>query len=193
MKGVIYIAGGFCNPCRGKCGQDGVKHDNDPHFWDDPPTWGICRNDLRRKTEAGDYVFFVLPKRSHLPQMVFGYLKVAEKITHLEAYHRPDLREKRMGKKDPNGNIIVDQHGGYSRFDGGAHERIFDKVKQHYVIGCVSSSRLLPEAEIRSLAPAFLRVLKNVTGRSGQRPIDVISRKGLWLSEPQAHRLLAWL
>jgi hypothetical protein len=38
--------------------------DNDPHFWEPPPTWGICRTDSRRVVKVGDYIFFVLPKAS---------------------------------------------------------------------------------------------------------------------------------
>ena len=67
--------------------------------------------------------------------MIFGFLKIAEKISHIEAFPRADLRSKRMGNKMPNGNIIVDATGGYNRFDGGAHKHMFDKIKRHYVVG----------------------------------------------------------
>src|SRR5688500_3981471 len=125
MKGLIYIAGSFETVSRSKCGGGRAWIDNDPHFWTNPPTWGICRNDLRRKADIGDYVFFVLPRKARHPQMVFGYLRVAEKITHREAFDRAALATKRMGNKNPNGNILVNRHGRYNRFDRGAHERIF--------------------------------------------------------------------
>jgi hypothetical protein len=67
--------------------------------------------------------------------MIFGFLKVVEKISHIEAFPRPDLRSKRMGNKTPNGNIIVDAGGRYNRFDGGAHKQKFEKIKRHYVVG----------------------------------------------------------
>jgi hypothetical protein len=48
--------------------------------------------------------------------MIFGFLKVAEKISHVEAFSRADLRSKRMGNKTPNGNILVEANGRYSRY-----------------------------------------------------------------------------
>lgn len=135
MKGYIYIASAFETVNRSVCGQKGSWVDNDPHFWTSPPTWGICRNDLRAGADVGDFVFFVLPRRGRHPQMIFGFLKVVEKISHIEAFPRPDLRSKRMGNKTPNGNIIVDAGGRYNRFDGGAHKQKFEKIKRHYVVG----------------------------------------------------------
>lgn len=193
MKGFIYIASAFHTVNRSKCGRGGASIDNDPHFWTQPPTWGICRNDLRRYAVAGDYIFFVLPRHGRHPQMIFGYMRVEEKITHLAAYHRPELASKRMGNKDPNGNILVDARGNYNRFDGGVHKRKFDKIKGEYIIGDVSDSRMLNDRAIRSLAPRFLRTLGSVLGIRGGRPIDIISRRGRELNGRQAHRLLSWL
>ena len=88
MKGYIYIASAFETVNRSVCGQKRSWVDNDPHFWTLPPTWGICRNDLRAGAEIGDVIFFVLPRRGRHPQMIFGFLKVAEKIytsKHLES------------------------------------------------------------------------------------------------------------
>ena|ERR1035438_4093402 len=110
-KGYIYIASAFETVNRSVCGQKRSWVDNDPHFWTSPPTWGICRNDLRTGAEIGDVIFFVLPRRGRHPQMIFGFLKVAKKISHLEAFARPELRSKRMGNKMPNGNIT--QHLAY--------------------------------------------------------------------------------
>ncbi len=191
MKGLIYIAGavktlGASTEYRGWL-------PNDPHFWTNPPTWGICRNDLRRKTDVGDYVFFVLGKGAELPQMIFGYMRVAEKISHTEAYHRADLVDKRMGNKNPNGNIIIDDCGAYNRFDAGVHRDIFDKIKREYVVGDSSCSRFHSPHEIKMLAPEFPEHVRNIFGRGGDRPIDIISRYGTELTEPQVTELLKWL
>jgi hypothetical protein len=72
VKGLLYIAGAVktIKPAR----DNSEWLPNDPHFWSNPPTWGICRNDLRRKTDVGDYVFFVLGKGKFLPQMVFDMM-----------------------------------------------------------------------------------------------------------------------
>jgi hypothetical protein len=193
VKGYIYIASAFETVNRSACGQKGSWVDNDPHFWTSPPTWGICRNDLRAGAEIGDFVFYVLPRRGRHPQMIFSFLKIKDKISHVEAFARPDLRSKRMGNKMPNGNIIVDADGGYSRFDGGVHKEMFERIKRHYVVGSDTESRLLTSEEIRRFAPEFLRTLTSVLGAEGKRPIDIISRKGRILTARQVKSLLAWL
>ena len=193
MKGFIYIAASFLTVNRSKCGQGGAWIDNDPHFWTQPPTWGICRNDLRRRANVGDYIFYVLPKRGRHPQTIFAYLKIREKITHIAAFNRQDLRSKRMGNKNPNGNIIVDKYCRYNRYDAGAHKRIFHKIKDEYVIGDKSKTKMLSDRNIRSLAPDFISTLSSIIGIAGDRPIDIISRKGRELSDDQVNKLLLWL
>jgi hypothetical protein len=193
VKGYIYIASAFETVNRSGCGQKGSWVDNDPHFWTSPPSWGICRDDLRAGADVGDFVFFVLPRRGRHPQMIFGFLKVVEKISHIEAFPRLDLRSKRMGNKMPNGNIIVDGSGGYNRFDGGAHKHKFEQIKRHYVVGSETESRMLTSEEIRRFAPKFLRTLSSVLGVQGDRAIDIISRKGRVLTARQVKSLLAWL
>src|SRR6266516_1867300 len=158
----MYIAGAFETVNRSKCGRGKAWIDNDPHFWTSPPTWGICRSDLRRKVNLGDYVFFVLPKHARHPQMIFGYIRVIEKINHVTAFSRANLVTKRMGKKDPNGNIIVNSRGRYNRFDLGAHQRIFEKVKPEYVVGDARSSRFFDDKKIRALAPKFVATLRKI-------------------------------
>lgn len=193
MKGFMYIAGSFQTVRRSKCGGGKGWIDNDPHFWTSPPTWGICRNDLRRKVGDGDYIFFVLPRNAKQPQSIFGYMRVAEKIPHGAAFRRRALRSKRMGNKNPNGNIIVDASSKYNRFDMGAHRRIFEKVKREYVIGNPKHSRFLTEAEIARLAPRFLNLLRGLFGGQGSKPYDFISRYGCQLSESQVHTILNWV
>jgi hypothetical protein len=126
--------------------------------------------------------------------MIFAYMRIAEdKITHLAAYNRSDLRSKRMGKKNPNGNILVDAAGNYNRFDAGVHKRQFPRMKDEYAIGDPAKSRMLDDRAIRSLAPQFLSTLGSIIGISGSRAIDIISRRGRQLNEHQIERLLSWL
>lgn len=125
--------------------------------------------------------------------MIFAYLEIAEKISHIDAFPRSDLQSKRMGNRMPNGNIIVDAAGEYNRFDGGAHKYKFDKIKQHYVVGSETESRMLSSGEIRSLAPDFVKLLGSILGIQGERPIDLISRKGRVLTARQVKSLLKWL
>lgn len=126
--------------------------------------------------------------------MIFAYMRIAEdKIPHLAAYHRTDLRSKRMGNKNPNGNILVDAVGNYNRFDAGVHKHQFARMKDEYAIGDITKSRMLTDQAIRSLAPQFLSRLGSIIGISGRRAIDIISRGGQQLDEQQIKRLLAWL
>lgn len=188
----MYIAGSFHTVRRNSCGGGKGWIDNDPHFWTDPPTWGICRNDLRRRAEKGDYIFFVLPRNTQHEQCLFAYLRVNEKITHAEAWGRRELRSKRMGNKMPNGNIIVDKSGGYNRFDGGAHRHMFEKVNREYVVGDPAGSRFLTPKEINDLAPGFIAMLRRVFGSSASSPIKIITRYGKTLSARQVDAVVRW-
>ena len=194
MQGIIYIAGSFYTVNKSKCGKGKGWIDNDPHFWINPPTWGICRNDLRKKVKDKDYIFYVLPKKSPHKQCLFGYIKVKEIITHEQAYRHPKLKAKRMRNKNPNGNIIVDSNGIYNKFDGNAHIAIFNKIKDQYVIGDTCNSRMLSEEEINRLAPSFVDLLKELFNKQeGTSPIDFISRYGKILCEKQVNKLLEWV
>jgi hypothetical protein len=192
-EGRIYISGAFKTVNHSKCGGGVGWLDNDPHFWTQPPTWGICRTDYRRVIKNGDYIFFVLSKASKLPQMIYGYFKVKDKITHVQAFNRPELASKRMGNKNPNGNIIVDANGQYNRFDGGVHKDRFEKIKLYYIIGDESNSEFLTEKKIRQLAPGFLSALNKIFESKESSVFNVIGRSGRRISEKQVNRFLAWL
>lgn len=197
LKGFIYIASAFHTVNRSNCGRGGAWIDNDPHFWSAPPTWGICRNDLRAKCDPGDYVFFVLPLRGKHPQMIFAYMRIAQLITHLEAYKSPSLISKRMGNKNPNGNIIVDAKGGYNRFDFDVHKYKFERIKGHYAVADPVASRMLTANQIQRLSPQFLSQLAFILGRPSQTPpikaFDIITRAGRRLDSRQVDALLSWL
>lgn len=190
----MYIAGSFHTVRRSQCGCGREWIDNDPHFWTQPPTWGICRNDLRRRAQSGDYIFFVLPKAATHPQCIFAYMKLSEdKISHSSAFSRRNLRSKRMGNKMPNGNIIVGAKGGYNQFDDGAHRHKFDRIKEEYAIGDIANSRLLTEKYINTLAPDFVPMLQRVFSSQETTPIRIISRYGRTLSPAQVRLVLEWV
>ncbi len=202
-KGYIYIAGYFLATGRSSCGEGPGRIDNDPNFWDGPPTpptWGICRPDLRERVTDGDYVFFVSPRRSALGQTVFGYMQVLEDTDHATAFHRPELRPKRMRVgKNPNGNILVTGQGKYNRkADAGAHEHNFERIQAHYVIGNPQSSWFgLLDAETRAnlsqKAVEFPRVLREVFDLPGERPIDIITRAGKEMNQAEVEALRRWV
>jgi hypothetical protein len=189
MRGYIYIAGAFKSLDPKSIGDV----DNDPHFWEMPPTWGICRHDLRAGAQVGDVIFFVLPKASGLPQTIFAYLTIQEIISHADAYARPDLRSKRMGNKKPNGNIIVDDQGKYDKHDEWVHADNVEKIKNRYAIGSQEKSLMLSRDSIDKLAPQFVTRVGNILKRKGNTAADIVSRKGKKLSETQVKAILAWL
>ncbi|MBS1903235.1 MAG: hypothetical protein JSS75_05995 [Bacteroidetes bacterium] len=195
MAGYIYISGVYETVVRKGCAIVDEFIDNDPHFYTQPPTWGICRSDIRKNRGVGEYVFFVLPAHpKNLPQMIYGYMRIERKTTHEQAYAEGGLRSKRMGRKNPNGNIIVDAAGAYNVHDGGVHLYDFDRIKKTYMIGDVSDSMYLTTRQIKKLAPSFQTVLNRVFRKpNAQMPIDVISRKGRTMTDSQASELKNWL
>lgn len=106
MAGRIYISSAFKSLKNATCKLNDESLDNDPHFWKQPPTWGICRTDYRRNCKVGDYIFFVLPKKSSLnEQCIYGYLKVKDIITHAQAYKA--FPSKRMADKNQMETLLL--------------------------------------------------------------------------------------
>jgi len=201
MRGYIYISGAFKSLTNSVCGSQHGWIENDPHFWASPPTWGICRWDLRQHAAPGDYVFFVLPASfklhgHRLPQMIYGYFRITEVITHEEAFGRPNLKAKRMRtSKNPNGNIIVDAHGGYHVADRNVHRRRFNEISKFYAVGDDGDSEFLLHApqRIQTMEDGFIPTLREVFARPGRSAIDLISRSGKVMKEAQVRTLLEWL
>jgi hypothetical protein len=97
-------------------------------------------------------------------------------------------------EKNPNDNIIVTAEGEYNPWDGAAsHNRRFDAIKQHYVVGDRRESEFLTTAKINRLAPSFLDCLNALFDTEGSSVFDVIRRGGRRLDEQQVRRLLRWL
>lgn len=192
MAGRIYISSAFKSLKRAVCQKDPEQLDNDPHFWNSPPTWGICRTDYRKNCNEGDYIFFVLPKENNTgKQCIYAYLKVERIISHVIAY--TDFPQKRMGKKNPNGNIIVDAKGNYNLFDRGIHKDRFSKIKKYYVVGEKATSRFLKESEIQTLGDSFNKTLNRIFMTQSKSNFDIITRKGRVLTTQQVKSLLKWI
>jgi len=191
MQGRIYISSAFTNFKYVKCKTNKDWLDNDPHFWNSPPTWGICRTDFRKMLDKDDYVFFVLPKKAELPQMIYGYIKIVESIPHIEAYK--SFPQKRMENKNPNGNIIVDEFGNYNRFDNNVHQVRFEEIKKYYIIGDKNISKFLKPNDIIKLSKYFFPTLQTVFDSKAKNIFNIIGRKGRVLSEKQINYLLKWL
>ncbi|MCZ7398580.1 MAG: hypothetical protein O8C62_02685 [Candidatus Methanoperedens sp.] len=194
-EGRIYIAGAYKSLQPQGCSSKN-EVDNDPHFLGGKMTWGICRFDFRNNMHEGDYVFFVLPKHNYdgFGQMIFAYMKIKEIISHKEAFFRTNLHKKRMRENARvNGNILVDENGGYNKLDDGMHYRNFEKIKGHYAIGDEIESRKLDVSEIREKGKTFVHKLERVFGESGDSVFDILGRKGRKMNSKQVQQLLAWL
>ena len=191
IQGYIYIASAFESLTPSGC-LDGEEVDNDPHLWTNPYTWGICRPDIRNRVKEGDYVFFVLGSRANLPQMIFAFIRVAEIITHYQAYHKAGLETKRMTGKKLEGNILCNSDGDYNPFDNGLHQTTFDKRKLKYVIADMENSKFLTPQEIKSKSKDFVKELNRILYKNGSTAIEIITRAGQSLTEEQTKELLKW-
>lgn len=193
IRGFIYIASAFESLTPSGCVADD-QVDNDPHLWTKPYTWGICRYDIRNRIKEGDYIFFVLGRNANLPQMIFAYIKVGEIINHYQAYHREELKSKRMtDDKKIQGNILVDSEGKYNIHDKGIHKATFDKRKWRYVIADMDNSRFLSKVEIINKSKGFVHILNKILYKHGQTPFEIITRAGQRLTQEQTLQLLEWL
>ncbi len=194
MQGRIYISGAFKHVDVQTAIDGGYQLDNDPHFWCNPPTWGICHTEYRRKLSKGDYVFYVLPKTCALPQMIYAYMQIEEKITHMQAYGRSDLKCKRMRRgANPNGNIIVNSRMEYNELDAWAHYDNFERIREHYIVGSIKNSAFLSPGRITTLSAGFIPMLCRLFNVQGGSAVSILSRKGRVLNEAQIERLLSWL
>ena len=194
VQGYLYIASAFQSLKQSGCTVGG-ELDNDPHIWRKPYTWGICRPDIRNAVSEGDYIFFVLGKKANLPQMIFAYIKVGEVLTHQQAFHRRELKSKRMiGNKKTEGNIIVNSDGSYNGNDYKIHFKNFDEIKKKYVIADMIHSKVITTQEIVSKAQDFVSFLNKLLDKDGDSPYKIISQKGIWgLKEEQVKQLIGWL
>jgi len=190
----MYIAGSFKSLKSTTCKPNKEWTDNDPHIWNKPYSWGICRYDLRNGANIGDYVFFILPKSlpkdSKLKQMIFCYIKIKDIISHKKAYKL--YKRKRMeANKNPNGNILVDNRGRYTRYDRGSHN--FNKIKERYAIADMNDSLILKDKDIAKKSEHFVSFLQKLLGKKGDSVFKLVSRKGRILNEKQVKDLKYWL
>jgi hypothetical protein len=78
----------------------------------------------------------------------------------------------------------VTAEGEYNPWDRAAsHNRRFDAIKQHYVVGDRRESEFLTTANINRLAPSFLDCLNALFDTEGSSVFDVIRRGGRRLDE----------
>ncbi len=183
MKGYVYITGRQGDP---------AKNDNlnDPLFGN-PPTLAACMPHIREWLDKGDYVFVVSAMTPGVQQYVIGGMRVADKISALEAFGRfPQNRLHRDEHGRIRGNIPVDEQGRKHPLD---HHKLqgFERRIQNFIVGEDGVS-LQSAREVAAGREQTLRKLSDVFERGGNRPIDIIGRQSR-VNEEQIHGLMDWL
>jgi hypothetical protein len=182
MFGKIFITRQGYDPARG-------KHVKDPYLGDNPSI-GACRPDVRKQIKIGGQVFIISGKIPELPQFVLGGLEVAEKMSMRDAYQRfPEQHLHRRDDGELEGNIIMDGRGRQHKLDNHSN---FKKRIDDYVVGRNPIS-LVTEKEIALGRQETLDALRDIIGRKGKTPYEVVGHYGRNLDEEQAAAFRAWL
>ena len=182
-EGRIYITSSGYDPERG-------RQIKDP-FLGATPTLGACRPDIRRLLVPGDLIFVVSGSVPGIPQFIFGGFEVAEKIDAMAAYRRfPALRLHRLSDGQIRGNIIVDARGKRHQLD--THEvETFERRIVDYVVGKNPIALVEPD-EIARARDETVQLLRDVLGKPGTRPIDIMGRASK-LDHQQAGYIQDWM
>jgi Nucleotide modification associated domain 2 len=183
MASVVYITGNGADPGAG-------RRLADPIFRP-VATLGACMPNIRRRVQKGDWIFVVSGSIKSLPQYILGGFQVEEKISALEAYARfPEYRLEKGNDGFLNGNIAVDEIGRKHPLDTHSLEG-FERRAQNYIVGGKSIHFETP-AEIERSRNDTLRVLSELRGKAGNRPIDVIGR-AVNIDQERLPDLLKWM
>jgi hypothetical protein len=165
------------------------KHVKDPYLGPNP-TLGACRPDIREKLKEGDHLFFVTGKVPNANQFVMGTFEIGEKINAMAAYERfPGLRLHLREDGQLDGNIIIDENGAQHPLD---NHTSFERRIKNYIVG---TSEICMEAseEIALAREQTLEMLREVFGKNGTSPKDIIGRFGSDLTDAQIFQLREWL
>ncbi|MBX9582189.1 MAG: hypothetical protein K2X87_17935 [Gemmataceae bacterium] len=167
------------------------KHVKDPYLGP-RPTLGACRPDVREQLKVGDHFFVISGKVPGADQYVLGGFEIAEKIDATEAYQRfPDLRLRKREDGQLTGNIIVGADGRQHPLDDHT-PKSFPRRVRNYVVGRDPVS-LTTAAEIAEGRKHTLTVLRDILGRKGDSPFDLLGRSGAFLTDEQVRALRSWL
>jgi hypothetical protein len=131
---------------------------------------------IRRQVSPGDHIFVVSGKIPSVQQTVMGGFEVAEKLESMHtAFDRfPALRLHRGEDGQLRGNIIVTAEGKQHPLDTHKSESFQGRIK-NYIVGRAPVV-LRTAAEIAQGRVETLPVLREVLGRDGRNPINVIGR-----------------
>jgi hypothetical protein len=182
MIGKIFITSSGYDPQLG-------KYVKDPYLGPNS-SLGACRPDIRERIRIGGHIFVISGKVPNVSQFVMGGFEVAAKIDAREAFRRfPEQRLHLLKDGQLGGNIIVDADGAQHPLD---NHNSFSRRISNYVVGTNGISMETPE-EIAVAREQTLEMLREVLGKKGGSPWEVVGRWGSDLSDVQVFRLREWL
>ena len=157
------------------------RHVKDPYLGPEP-TLGACRPDLRRQLSEGDHIFVVSGKVRGVHQFVMGGFEIKSKMNAIEAHAQfPQHRLRRRSDGQLTGNIIVNSHGEQHELDD--HETFSSRIN-NYLVG--TNPIILEDSyEVFQGRERTLDALRQILGKGGDSPFQVVGRWGTSLSELQ--------
>ena len=184
MIGKIFITSSGYDPQHGKAVTD--------PYLGHPPTLGACRPDLREKLQIDDHIFVISGKVHGHSQFIMATFQVDEKLHASEAFGRfPEMRLNRNDDGEITGNIIVGSDGRQYALDHHSKET-FENRLSNFIVG----KNLISPTSRTSVDRArneTLNVLQDTLGKSGARPIDIVTRYGAHLDAEQVMELRSWI
>ena len=184
MVGKIFITSQWYDPQLG-------KHVKDPYLGPNP-SLGACRPDIRAKLKEGDHLFFISGKLPNISQYVMGGFAVGAKIDAKTAYARfPEQRLHLREDGQLGGNIIVDENGAQHPLDNHKCETFARRI-ENYIVGTNEICMETPE-EIALAREQNLEMLREIFGKNGKSPWDIVGHLGSDLTDVQIFRLREWL
>ncbi len=182
MIGKIFITSSGYDPQLG-------KHVKDPYLGSSP-SLGACRPDIRRQVRIGDYIFVVSGKVNNAKQFVMCGFEVVRKINAHDAYiEYPDRRLHIRADGQLSGNVIVNENGLQHYLDD---HRNFGSRLSNYLVGDKNIAPKSPNG-ISLAREQTVDVLRDVLGKSGESPIEIIGRWGSQLNENQVNAIRNWM
>ncbi len=182
MIGKIFITSSGYDPELG-------KQVADP-FLGPKPSLGACRPDLRRQLNSRDHLFVVSGKVPGANQFIMCGFEVESKISAQEAYELfPEQRLMQHDDGHVTGNIIVDGKGQHHALD--THSTFESRV-DNYIVG-TNPLILASAGEIARGRLETIEVLRDVLGKRGRTPFEVVGRFGSTLNEEQIAELRKWI
>jgi hypothetical protein len=165
----------------------GLPVRNDPDFLHFPFTWGVCRPDIRKSIEAGDFACFATGRNDPNGQRIVGIIEVEEKMDWKAARQR---FPERIWKSTTSGNILVSASGEHLK--GAPHPpeeegKYYERRIGNYSVGSIKGSVFLNDNNTGGLKLTRKR-LDQLLGKGKEIP-----RPGVRLVSKQVQLIMKWV